>query len=69
MRSLFLFKSSLKAKDVKSLASINNFNILNNLNINLISLAFNIKNNRFHRNVYPSDIDINPSITTFDYRF
>jgi len=69
MRSLFLFKSSLKAKDVKSLASINNFNILNNLNINLISLAFNIKNNRFHRNLYPSDIDINPSITTFDYRF
>lgn len=69
----FLFKKTLKIHfKYDNYLNINlnkNYNSINNFYLNLIPIHFHILNYNFHRCLNLSDIDINPWVTTFDYRF
>jgi hypothetical protein len=69
--AIFFFKSLKKLNNFKynKIFLKNIFFPIKNFHINLISRASNIRYNKFHRIIYLVDSDINPWVSTFDYRF
>lgn len=65
----FLFKKTLINFKYIKLFLNKNYNPKHNLYLNLIPIHFYILNYNFHRCLNLSDIDVNPWVTTFDYRF
>jgi hypothetical protein len=66
-----LFKNSLinNNNQRKNYNFNKNFFPTNDFNLNLIPISKHISSKRFHRSINLSDIDIDPWLSTFDYRF
>lgn len=67
-----LFKNSLMSNNKNNFNHLNlnkHFFPTNDFNINLIPISRHISSKRFHRSINLSDIDIDPWLSTFDYRF
>ena len=67
-----LFKNSLNNNTKKDLSFLNlnkNFFPTNDFHFNLIPISKHISSKRFHRSINLSDIDIDPWLSTFDFRF
>lgn len=66
----YLFENTLKRRNTVLITSLsNNFFPSKGYGLNLMPITSHISNKRFHRSINLSDIDIDPWVTTFDYRF